>query len=249
MSHNVKHSVSVGLQLYTLRDQLAQDFLGTLDAVARSGITEVELAGEYGGLDGPALRAALTERGLTATAAHIGGEALENDLAGQVHFLQGVGVTRVVYPWFKGEEAQWLALADQLEGWAMELAGAGLSLSYHNHDHEIRDHLDGQPILDLLLERAPSLGLELDTAWVHAGGLDPVEYLRRYADRTTLVHLKDLRREGDGWRTVELGAGEVPLAAILDAVPAGASVFYEQDQADGLNSLRTSLAFLKTLRN
>ncbi|CAM3526189.1 sugar phosphate isomerase/epimerase family protein [Deinococcus frigens] len=239
--------VSVGLQLYTLREQLAQDFPGTLDAVAASGVTEVELAGEYGGLDGPGLRAALAERGLTATAAHIGGEAWETDTDGQIAFLHGVGVTRAVYPWFKGEGQEWVTLAEQLEGLSQRLAGEGISLSYHNHNHELSETLDGQPVLDLLMERAPSLGLELDTAWVYAGGQDPVDYLQRYADRVPLVHLKDLRRENDGWRTVELGAGEVPLAAILDAVPAGASVFYEQDQADGLNSLRTSLAFLGSL--
>lgn len=241
------HRVSVGLQLYTLREQLARDFPGTLDAVAASGVTELELAGEYGGLDGPALRTALSERGLTATAAHIGGDAWEQDTAGQVAFLHGVGVTRAVYPWFKGEGPQWAALADRLEQLAQTLAAEGITLSYHNHDHELSETVDGQPVLDLLLERAPSLGLELDTAWVHAGGRDPVDYLRRYAARTTLVHLKDLRRENRGWRTVELGAGEVPLAAILAATPPGASVFYEQDQADGLASLRLSLAYLGTL--
>jgi sugar phosphate isomerase/epimerase len=238
-------TVPVGLQLYTLRDQLAQDFSGTLDAVAAAGIREVELAGEYGGLDGSSLRAALAERGLQATAAHIGGAALDHDLAGQIAFLQAVGVTRAVYPYFQGEEAEWFALADTLERLAGALAGAGIQLSYHNHDHELSGTAGGQTILDLLLERAPSLSLELDTAWVYAGGQDPVAYLRRYADRTPLVHLKDLRREGEVWRTVELGAGDVPLAAILEAVPAGASVFYEQDHADGLNSLRTSLAFLR----
>lgn len=239
--------LSVGLQLYTLREQLAQDFDGTLDAVAASGITEVELAGEYGGLDGAGLRAALSERGLRATAAHIGGAAWEDDTEGQVAFLHGVGVTRAVYPWFKGEGAQWTALAEQLEALAQQLAAEGISLSYHNHDHELSGTVEGQPILDMLLTRAPSLGLELDTAWVYAAGKDPVSYLRRYADRTALVHLKDLRRENAGWRTVELGAGEVPLTAVVQAVPQGASVFYEQDQADGLASLRSSLAYLKTL--
>ncbi|OLV17733.1 sugar phosphate isomerase/epimerase family protein [Deinococcus marmoris] len=239
--------VSVGLQLYTLREQLAQDFFGTLDAVAASGITEVELAGEYGGLDGPGLRAALAERGLTATAAHIGGQVWEQDTAGQIDFLHGVGVKRAVYPWFKGEGQEWVKLAEQLEGLSQKLAAEGISLSYHNHDHELSETLDGQPVLDVLLERAPTLQLELDTAWVYAGGKDPVEYLKRYADRTPLVHLKDLRRDGEGWLTVELGAGEVPLTAILEAVPPGATVFYEQDQADGMASVKASLEFLGSL--
>lgn len=243
----MSQSVSVGLQLYTLRDQLAQDFDGTLDAVAACGVGEVELAGEHGGLDGPGLRAALTERGLTATAAHIGSEAWAADTAGQIAFLHGVGVRHAVYPWFKGEGQEWVTLAEQLEGLAQRLATESITLSYHNHDHELSETVGGQPVLDVLLERAPNLGLELDTAWVYAAGKDPLDYLRRYADRTALVHLKDLRREGDGWRTVELGAGEVPLAAILAAVAPGASVFYEQDHSDGLSSVQASLDHLRTL--
>ncbi|WP_420594023.1 sugar phosphate isomerase/epimerase family protein [Deinococcus sp.] len=238
----------VGLQLYTLRDQLAEDFGGTLEAVAKLGIRDVELAGIYGGMDAAALKAFLSERGLRAVSAHIGGEALTADAPGQIAFLKALGIKHAVYPWFKAEgEQAWVELAEQLERWAQQFAAEGLTFSYHNHDHELSGQAGGQPILDMLLTRAPSLSLELDTAWVYAGGHDPVAYLERYASRTPLVHLKDLRREGDGWRTVELGSGDVPLEAILGAIPSGANVFYEQDQANGLTSVRESLAYLAGL--
>lgn len=239
---------NIGLQLYTLRNDLAHDFDGVLDAVAASGVTNIELAGEYGGMDGAALQAALKRRGLTAVSAHIGGEVLKSDLPGQTEFLKAAGIKQVAYPYFRADDdAAWIELAAQLETLAQHFAAEGITFSYHNHDHELSGQIGGQPILDMLLERAPSLSLELDTAWVYAAGHDPVAYLKRYADRTPLVHLKDLRREGDKWLTVELGSGEVPLEAVLDNIPAGALVFYEQDDSKGVASLTESLAYLKSL--
>lgn len=241
---------TVGLQLYTLRNDLARDFDGALDAVAQSGVTNLELAGEYGGLGGAALQAALARRGLRAVSAHIGGEALSNDLQGQTKFLKAAGIRQVAYPYFRADnDAAWLELADQLETLAQHFAVEGITFSYHNHDHELSGQIGGQPILDMLLECSPSLSLELDTAWVYAAGHDPLAYLKRYAGRTPLVHLKDLRRDGEKWQTVELGSGEVPLEAILDNVPAGALVFYEQDDSKGVASLTKSLAYLNKLEN
>jgi len=239
---------TVGLALYTVRDDLTRDFGGTLDAVAASGVRQVELAGVYGGLGGAALKAALAERGLQAVSAHIPGEALEHDTDNQIAFLKEAGIKHVAYPYFRSDDEQvWFDLAARLEPLAQRFAAEGITLSYHNHDHELSGQAGGQPILDMLLERAPSLSLELDSAWAYAAGHDPAAYLKRYASRTPLVHLKDLRREGERWRTVELGAGEVPLESVLAAVPQGAVVYYEQDQSDGVNSLTTSLKYLQGL--
>ncbi|MGY2893887.1 sugar phosphate isomerase/epimerase family protein [Deinococcus sp. UYEF24] len=236
---------TTGLQLYTLRDQLGQDFLGTLDQVAATGVRTVELAQEYGGLSADALRGALDERQLQAGSAHLPLAPFEDDFAGQLAFLQALGLRHVVYPYHRAEtEAEWVQLADRLEAVALRLAGHGLTLSYHNHDHELSQTVRGQPVLDLLLERAPTLQAELDVAWIYAGGQDPVAYLRRYAGRTPLVHLKDVRREGQGWQTVALGEGEVPLQEVLAAVPQDAQTFYEQDQGGSIETLRRSLAYL-----
>lgn len=241
-------ALPIGIQLYTLREQLAGDFTGTLDALQNLGLQNVELAGEYGGLDAPALRAALDARGLSARAAHLPLDRLEADPSGVAAFLHRLGARHAVYPYHRaGSEAEWSSLAERLERLAAELAGEGITLSYHNHDHELTQQFGGQPVLDLLAEAAPSLALELDVAWIHAGGHDPLDYLRRYAGRVPLLHLKDVRRTAEGWQTVELGAGEVPLDAVLDAVPQGTQVFYEQDHSQGLESVRQSLAYLRGL--
>ena len=235
----------IGVQLYTLREQVAQDFAGTLDALAQAGVSRVELARDYGGLTGPALRAALEERGLSAPSAHLSLEPLEEDLEAQVEFLKAVGVRHAVYPYHRADtEAEWLALAARLERVAQALAPHGLTLSYHNHDHELTQEFGGRPVLDLLLEAAPTVQAELDVAWIYAGGKDPVEYLRRYAGRLPLVHIKDVRRDGEGWQTVALGEGEVPLRAVLAALPGETQPYYEQDQGGTIETVRQSLAYL-----
>lgn len=239
-----------GLQLYTLREQVAQDFSGTLDALAQAGVRRVELARDYGGLSGPALRAALEERGLSAPSAHLALDPLEEDLDAQVQFLKAVGVRHAVYPYHRADtEAEWLALAARLERVAQALVPHGLTLSYHNHDHELTQEFGGRPVLDLLLEAAPTVQAELDVAWIYAGGKDPVEYLRRYAGRLPLVHLKDVRRDGDGWQTVALGEGEVPLRDIVAALPDSTQAYYEQDHGGTLDTLRRSLDYLSRLED
>ena len=235
----------IGIQLYTLRDDLGRDFAGTLDALQGLGLHNLELAGQYGGLDGAELRATLDARGMAARSAHLPLQLLEDDTAGQAAFLQSLGAQHAVYPYHVAEtEAEWTALAQRLEAAARALAEHGITLSYHNHDHELTQTFGGRPVLDLLAEQAPSLKLELDVAWIYAGGQDPVDYLTRYADRTPLVHIKDVRREGEGWRTVELGQGEVDLNAVFAHIPEGALLFYEQDHSDGLKSVRESLDYL-----
>lgn len=235
----------VGVQLYTLREALEQDFLGTLDALARAGVRRVELARAYGGLSGAGLRAALDERQMTAPAAHLSLEPFEQDLEAQVDFLQAVGVGHVVYPYHVAQtEAEWLALAGRLERVAQALAPHGLTLSYHNHQHELTQAFGGQRVLDLLLAHAPSVQAELDVAWIYAAGQDPVDYMQRYAARLALLHLKDVRRSGEDWQTVALGEGEVPLPAILAALPPRTQPFFEQDHGATLDTVRQSFDYL-----
>ncbi|MFC4456543.1 sugar phosphate isomerase/epimerase [Deinococcus sonorensis] len=237
---------NVGLQLYTLRDLFTQDFLGTLDAVAAAGVRVVELTQNWGGLSAEQLRAELDQRQMQAPSAHLPLQSFEDNLAGRVAEMRALGVQHVVYPYHRADsEAEWLALADRMERLAGPLGEQGLTLGYHNHDHELTQQFGGQPVLDLLLERAPSVKAELDVAWIHAGGQDPVAYVQRYADRLPLVHLKDVSRDGDAWQTVALGEGEVPLQAIIAALPAHTQAYYEQDHGGTLDTLHRSVAYLR----
>ncbi|GAA3641120.1 sugar phosphate isomerase/epimerase [Microbacterium awajiense] len=159
---------------------------------------------------------------------------------------------------------------DTIEAHGRRLADAGLTLSYHNH-HVDFIRFEGQTVLDVIVERCPSVSLEIDVHWVQRGGLDPVRTLAMYDDRVALVHLKDYRighvpeeafaRYHAGERGAvhetfstlvqfaEVGEGSLDFPAIIaEAERIGVRhAFVEQDQRYGrtpLEALETSYANL-----
>lgn len=237
----------IAVQLYTLRADLERDFAGTLRAVADLGLRHVELAGQYGGLNPAELRRFLDDIGLSVPSMHISLEALEGQFDAEIERARTLGAQHVVVPWWQADsDAGWRDLQGRLAALLPRVHAVGMGLAYHNHAHELTASLDGRPVLDALLA-TPGLGAEIDLAWVYTGGHDPAAYLTRHAPR--LVHVKDARREGDGWRTVPLGQGEVPLEAALAASQNAEFWILEQDETQGpaLENLRTSLDHLKTL--
>ncbi|WP_437385708.1 sugar phosphate isomerase/epimerase family protein [Plantibacter flavus] len=85
-----------------------------------------------------------------------------------------------------------LDFCDRSNAVAERLADQGIRLYYHNHHIEFAKY-DGRYLLDIIADRAPSMGLEIDVHWVQRGGLDPVATLAKYGDRVAMVHLKDYR--------------------------------------------------------
>jgi len=85
-----------------------------------------------------------------------------------------------------------LDFCDATNDMAARLAEQGIGLYYHNHHIEFAKY-DGKLLLDIIAERAPLLGLEIDVHWVQRGGLDPVTTLKKYGERVSMVHLKDYR--------------------------------------------------------
>jgi sugar phosphate isomerase/epimerase len=85
-----------------------------------------------------------------------------------------------------------LEFCDTSNELAQRLNDQGIGLSYHNHHIEFAKY-DGQHLLDLIADRAPLVGLEVDVHWVARAGLDPVRVLEKFGDRVTMVHLKDYR--------------------------------------------------------
>ncbi|WP_224760480.1 sugar phosphate isomerase/epimerase [Salinibacterium sp. ZJ450] len=85
-----------------------------------------------------------------------------------------------------------IQFAEQSNEIAGRLQEHGISLFYHNHHIEFVKY-DGRYLLDIIAERAPLMGIELDVHWVQRGGLDPVRTLQKYSDRVAMVHLKDYR--------------------------------------------------------
>jgi len=243
----------IALQMYTVRDDAARDFAGTLKAVSRIGYEGVELAGN-GGLSAGALRTLLTDLNLRIAGSHVSLDQLENSLEAALDYHSELGCSHVVCPWLpesrRGSAQDYRRLGETLTRIGARVAERGMQLCYHNHAFEL-EQLEGKRALDILFETAdPKLvQVELDTYWVEFGGASAVDYLRHFAGRVPLVHLKDMA--GDGTRTfAELGQGIMDWSAVLAACrEAGARwLIVEQDQCQRppLESARISLEYLRS---
>src|SRR5919197_5544072 len=146
-------TVPVALQLYTVRDESARDFAGTLRRVAQIGYTAVEFAG-YGGLAADEVKALLRETGLRAASTHVGLAALDADLDHQIDYCVAIGCPYLVLPsldprWRGADGLR--ALASRLNECGRRCRERGVIFGYHNHDVEFA-RSDGRYLLDQLLD-------------------------------------------------------------------------------------------------
>jgi sugar phosphate isomerase/epimerase len=246
--------IPIALQLYTVRDETAQDMAGTLARVAEIGYAGVELAGA-GGMTPEDLRARLDELGLRVAGSHVALARLEDDLPQVIAECHTLGVTHLVCPVLPADQrtpAGFGALAGALNRVSAVVRAEEIMLCYHNHAFEWETVIDGMPAYDWLAARTDPEGVQLepDIYWMIKAGQDPAVYLRRYAGRVPLVHLKDITKD-DRATFAPVGAGAVDFAPIFAASEYAGSAWYivEQDRADGssVEAARTSLSNLRAL--
>lgn len=242
---------SIAVQLYTLREDMERDFLGTLKKISELGYQGVEFAG-FGGFKAAELKEQLGILGLKPAGAHISIEQLENDLEEIIEYNVELGNKYIVCPWANFEvKEDFIKMAEALKKIGEKLRDRGLQLCYHNHAHEFAS-FDGEYGLDIIYNNVSSeiLKTEIDTYWAAYAGLNPVDYLKKYAGRTPLVHIKDMdateKRE-----FTEIGNGILDIKAIVNqAADNGAEwVIVEQDvcKREPLESIKISINNLKKM--
>ena len=247
--------LKVGLQLYTLREELEQDFEGTLRKVAELGYSGVEFF-NYFGRTAEQVKALLQETGLVALGAHRPYDAMLNDTEQEISYNLEIGNRNLIVPFLTEEQRNWEEVAANLRLIGDKCKARGAVLSYHNHDFEFTEQVEGRTAFDYIFDEVPAeqLQVEMDTCWVYYGGYDPVEYINKYAGRLPIIHLKDLKKREDGSpETVVLGEGEVNLPAIIEAAAAAGVEWavVEQDfcSRDPLASVTDSLNWIRTYSN
>lgn len=210
----------VALQLYTVRDDLAADYVGTLRRVAEMGYTAIEL-GSTDALVLPDLPAVLADLGLRAVAMHIGFEECEGDPSAALAAARALGCGYTICSSIP-EERRGDAAAYRAVGAVLTQAGAtareyGLRFAYHNHAFEFAP-LEDRHAFDILMDAAdPALvASEFDVYWASYGQVDPVAYIRTLGRRCRLIHLKDMAPDADR-SFAEVGEGILDLASIIAA--------------------------------
>ena len=247
-------SLPVAVQIYSVRDDAAKDLKGTLIAIKEMGYDGVEFAGLYG--YAPAeIKAMCEEIGLVPISAHVPYVDMVADAKGVLSQYAEIGCRYVAVPYLMPEHRpdsdQFPQVVENIGKIALVAKELGIQLLYHNHDFEFIK-LHGKYALEVLYDTIPAdlLQTELDTCWVNVGGEEPAAYIRKFAGRSPVVHLKDFygersddmyeligiekkapsRPKSFEFRPVGFGNQNIPdiLAAAVDA---GAGwVVVEQDQ-------------------
>ena len=213
--------IPVSIQLYTLRDDIQNDLVQTLRRVAEIGYRNVELAG-FGGVSAKELKQLLSDFGLQAPSAHVGIDVLQSSGSTRVlEDYQELGCPNLIVPhlgdqWRSGAQG-YRNTAEVLNEIGSRLHTEGFQLGYHNHDFEFKEVFDGKSGLEWLMDETdPALvHLELDTYWALFAGHDPVEVIKTYGSRVSLLHIKDM--EPDTRAFAPVGTGSLPLDGILEA--------------------------------
>jgi sugar phosphate isomerase/epimerase len=188
-------SFPIALQLYSVRNEAAADFRGTLEQVKAMCYDGVEFAGLHG-LRAAEVKAMCEQIGLVPISAHVPYVDMVADPEGVLGTYAEIGCRFVVVPYLTPEHRPGTdGFSEVIEN--VKTIGAvakrlGMTLLYHNHDFEFVK-LDGKYALDVLYDEvsADLLQTELDTCWVNVGGENPANYIRKYTGRAPVVHLKD----------------------------------------------------------
>lgn len=268
-------SLPIAVQVYSVRDDAAADLRGTLQKIKEMGYEGVEFAGLYG--NSPAdIRKMMEEIGLVPLSAHVPYLDMVKDPAGLLGAYAEIGCKFVAIPYLTPEyrpgQEKFAEVIENAKMLGKVAKNLGMQLLYHNHDFEFMK-IDGKYALDILYEEVPAdlLKTELDTCWVNVGGENPADYIRKYAGRCPVVHLKDFFGQKDenmyeligikseapkrpsGFEFRPVGAGLQNFPEILKAAEeSGAKwVVVEQDKPSmgltPMESIKKSIEYLKSI--
>ena len=270
--HSSSHRVprdQISIQLFTLRDQLAIDFAGTIAALAAIGYTRVEHAG-FVGRSVTEFKAVLDANGIVSSSGHVLIPQPFDPAAWAASLADAntLGSRYIVHPFFgidfgSGEvtrtTAPWRAFARDLNRAGRMARAAGLKLGYHNHNWEFFRLTDdpSRTAYDVLTEVTdPELvHLELDLFWATRGARDPVDLIRQHKGRVLQYHVKDMNQAGS---FTDPGQGLLDFPRIFGhSDTAGVREYIvERDDAgspprepaDALDTAQVGYQFLRTVR-
>ncbi|GAA4664433.1 sugar phosphate isomerase/epimerase family protein [Frondihabitans cladoniiphilus] len=257
------------VQLYTVRDAIADDLAGAIDRVAAIGFTRVE---PYAFVEqASAYAAALKASGLSAPSGH----AAVIDSANPTEIFEAavtLGIETVIDPFIPSDRWQTAddaaRIAERVNELSVQAKGFGLRFGYHNHQWEFGNKVDGRSIYHLFVDDlAPEVVLELDTFWSTVGGANTVELLKELGDRVQFIHVKDGQVSGDiadalpssdsalvvpdelmaAFKLqVPAGSGDVDVAGILAAAPQALRVVeFDGYAGDVFEGIAGSFAWLR----
>jgi sugar phosphate isomerase/epimerase len=253
----------LGIELYSLRNELKGDVRGTLRIVREWGFEEVEVAG-FPPMSAEETARALAAAGLRAVSAFNDYERYRDDFGDVVRDARTLGLEYLICGWIPHEKTLTRrdvdrAIAD-FSRWGAAAVREGLRFAYHIHGFEFHASPDGT-LMDTMVNGTDPrhVDYEMDVFWVVRGGGDPVALLGRYGSRFRLAHLKDMRKGTEtgvltGQAPLEtnvvLGTGILDWPAVLRAaMKAGVKwYFIEDEHPEAIKQIPQSIDYLRRLK-
>jgi sugar phosphate isomerase/epimerase len=262
-----------GIQLYSVRAQMAENLEETLEAVAAAGYKEVESAA-LPKVGARQVRAALDKAGLKCVSSHHPFVDLSTHFDEVVSYDAELGSKFIICssPGFRPSAEgpapkramtidDWQYNAEQFNAMSDKMAKAGIQMGYHNHVHEFEVINGTMPYLELLRLADPKkVTFELDCGWAKVAGQDPVELMKSHPYRFTMLHVKDFHLPGKPTfdtsqaKVTELGRGDINYGPIFEQASKNQTIrhtFVEQEAFDipWKESLKVDFEYLQSLKS
>lgn len=268
-----KQKPLVGLQLYSVRDDMRKDPAGTLKAVADLGYKYIEHANyvnhQFYGYKPSAFKELLDGLGLkmpsghtVMDASHWNGstkqctDSWKKTIDDAAFMGQEIVITPSIDEGLRKNYDLFMKFLEAFNASAQLCQQAGMKFGYHNHDFEFTEKLNGTVLYDLMLQNTDPIAVQqqMDTGNMYHGGASAIEWLKKYPGRFYSFHVKDAVIKKDANHTYEntiLGQGEVPVKLAMElAVQQGTVKHFiiEQEQYQGqppLECMRQNLAAMR----
>jgi sugar phosphate isomerase/epimerase len=210
-----RKKIPIALELYSVRNQLPKDFVGTIEAIGKMGYQGVEFAGYWGWDKKPhELRKLLDDNGLRCCGTHTALPTLEGDNLKRTADLHHVlGNKFLICPSLSGHSAQaWLDLASKFNDISDRAKEFGMLVGYHSHPPDFKKY-EGKTAWEIFFDNTkPQVVHQLDVGNTLDGGGDPYAMIARYPGRTKTTHVK----EHGGPPGAAIGEGTIDWPRLLN---------------------------------
>lgn len=242
-----------GFQIYSVRDALKEDFVGTVKRMADLGYKNVESYGmtndaKLFNMDPAEYAKVISDHGMKVVATHTSYFEAE-EVNAFIDASKAAGIEYVIIPYTPDEKrSDWMQVADNFNKIGEAMKAAGLKFGYHNHAFEFESAGDDL-VFDLLLKntQADLVDFEMDLYWVTKGGQNPMDYIKKYPGRFCSYHVKDATA-GDMEQTT-VGTGIIDFPALLKARDeAGLKYYFVEDerQDDPFANMEANFKYIST---
>jgi sugar phosphate isomerase/epimerase len=248
VADEVKKKIPIALELYTVRNELAKDFTGVIQAVGEMGYQGVEFAG-YDGWDRKpkALHKLLEDNGLKCCGTHTALNTLEGDnLKRTIEFHKILGNKFLICPNVSASSAtEWEEMAKRFNEISERAKESDMLVGYHSHAQDFKK-FDGKTAWEIFFDNTnPQVVQQIDTGNTLDGGGDPLALIKKYPGRTKTTHIK----EHGGAPDAPIGEGTINWKEMFEAYETvGGTEWYIVEHETGNHAMRSAKACIDNLR-